>query len=55
MSMYKFCTSFLVMLILGVFILDQVSASAEVAPRDPDTMSDQKDENDKPMVDEPGV
>ena len=55
MSMYKFCASFLVMLILGVFILDQVSATAEVAPRDPDTMEDQKTENSKPLVDEPGV
>jgi len=53
--MYKFCASFLVMLILGVFILDQVSATAEVAPRDPDTMEDQKTENSKPLVDEPGV
>ena len=55
MTMYKFCTSLLVMLILGVFILDQVSATAEVAPRDPDTMADQKTENNKPLVDEPGV
>ena len=55
MPMYKFCTSLLVMLILGVFILDQVSATAEVAPRDPDTMADQKTENNKPLVDEPGV
>jgi len=43
------------MLILGVFILDQVSATAEVAPRDPDTMADQKTESNKPLVDEPGV
>jgi len=55
MSTFKFCTSLLVLLILGLFILDQVSATAEVAPRDPDTMADQKTDNNKPLVDEPGV
>ena len=55
MSTYKFFASFLAFVFLGVFILDQVSATAEVAPRDPDTMEDQKTENSKPLVDEPGV
>ena len=55
MSTFKFCNSLLVLLILGLFILDQVSATAEVAPRDPDTMADQKTDNNKPLVDEPGV
>jgi len=55
MSRFKFTTSILVLFFLGIFILDQVSAAAEVAPRDPDSMSDRNVENSKPLVDEPAV
>jgi len=55
MSTYKFFASFLAFVFLGVFILDHVSATAEVAPRDPDAMPDSNLENDKQLVDEPGV
>merc|ERR1712062_442369 len=55
MSTYKFFASFLAFVFLGVFILDHVSATAEVAPRDPDAMPDSNLENVKQLVDEPGV
>jgi len=55
MSTFKFTTSILVTFFLGIFILDLVSAAAEVAPRDPDSMSERDVENDKPLVDEPAV
>ena len=42
-------------LILGVFILPLVLATAELAPRDPELMTEIKMENNKPIVDEPAV
>merc|ERR1719216_207954 len=48
-------TTIMLIFLLGVFILPQVLANAEVAPRDPEAMTDLKLKNDKQLVDEPAV
>ena len=45
----------MLILCLAVFILPRVLATAELAPRDPDSMSDSNVENNKQIVDEPAV
>ena len=48
-------TTTMLIFFIGVFILPQVLANAEVAPRDPEAMTELKLKNDKQLVDEPAV
>jgi len=53
--MCRFGFSSITIVLLATFILPHILATAEVAPIEPEAMSHSEAENNKQLVDEPGV